>query len=48
MAKKKVTLSVESKIYDDFQRYCEDEGLLLSKRIEIYMKNALKSKGGVN
>lgn len=37
MPKKKVTLSVDSAIYKDFQKYCEDHAIMLSKRIELVM-----------
>lgn len=42
MAKKKVTLSVDSEIYDHFRSYCEDNAIMLSKRIELEMKRILK------
>ena len=48
MGKKKVTLSVDSRIYSDFQKYCEDNAIMLSKKIEIFMKNIIKSKGKKN
>ena len=44
MGKKKVTLSIESDVYNDFQRYCEDNAIMLSKKIEIIMKNISKGK----
>lgn len=40
--KKRVTLSLESKTYDDFQKYCEEEGWVLSRKIEIWMENFLE------
>ena len=42
MPKKKVTLSIDSGIYDSFQRYCEKNAIMLSKRIEIFMKEQLE------
>jgi len=42
--KKKVTLSIDSSIYDEFQKYCEDNAIMLSKNIEIYMKKYLEEK----
>lgn len=44
MPKKKVTLSIESKVYDNFQKYCEENAIMLSKKIEIVMKDLLKNK----
>ncbi len=42
--KKKVTLSIESSVYSDFQKYCEDNAIMLSKKIEIFMKEFLNEK----
>jgi hypothetical protein len=42
--KKKVTLSLETKIYDDFQKYCEENGLMPSKKVEIFMKDFVKRR----
>ncbi|MBR9705005.1 DNRLRE domain-containing protein [Candidatus Pacearchaeota archaeon] len=42
--KKKVTLSIDTKIYDDFQKYCEENAIMLSKKIELIMKDMLKNK----
>lgn len=41
MIKKKVTLSVDSKTYSDFQKYCEENAIMLSKRIEIFINEFL-------
>jgi len=38
VVKKKVTLSIEQDIYDSFQKYCEDNAIMLSKKIELFMK----------
>ena len=40
--KKRVTLSFESKVYDDFQDYCEKEGWIISRKLEICMEDFLK------
>ncbi|MFQ5531737.1 MAG: hypothetical protein ACE5ES_03935, partial [Candidatus Nanoarchaeia archaeon] len=45
VAKKKVTLSIDPKTYKDFQKYCEDRAIMLSKKIELAMKEIMKSKG---
>jgi len=42
--KRKVTLSIESKTYNDFQRYCEENAIMLSKKIEIFMKEIMKKE----
>lgn len=31
---KKVTLSLDSKIYEKFQKFCEQNDIILSKRVE--------------
>lgn len=42
MVKKRVTLFVESEIYDKFKEYCDKQGLVLSKRFEKFMEEELK------
>ena len=42
MSKKRVTLFVESEIYDKFKEYCDKQGLVLSKRFEKFMEGELK------
>lgn len=39
--KKKVTLSIDSEVYKHFQEFCEENDLMLSKRIERLLKNHL-------
>lgn len=45
MTNKRVTLSVDSKIYDEFKRYCEERGIIISKQFELFMKDELKKRG---
>jgi len=40
--KKKVTISVDSKVYSDFQNYCEENAFILSKKLELFMKKVLE------
>jgi len=46
---RKVTLSLDSKTYDEFRQYCEDNAIMLSKKIEIwineFMQENKKQKG---
>ena len=42
--KKKVTLSLDADIYDKFQKYCEENAIMLSKKIELWIKDFLKSE----
>ncbi len=41
MAKKKVTLSIDSEVYDSYKKHCEENAIMLSKRIELFMKKEL-------
>jgi hypothetical protein len=41
---KKVTLSIDSITYDAFQKYCEENAIMLSKKIELFMKELLEKK----
>ena len=40
--KKKVTLSLDSKTYSDFREYCEENAVMLSKKVEIFIHEFLK------
>lgn len=42
MVKKRVTLFVESEVYDKFKEHCDKQGLVLSKRFERFMEEELK------
>jgi len=42
MVNKKVTLSLDSKVYDEFQEYCRNHAIMLSKKIELWMIDSLK------
>ncbi len=44
MVRKPLTISIERKILESFKKYCEDNDIILSKRIERYMKEELKKK----
>jgi len=39
--KKKVTLSIDSTIYDTFRDHCDKNAIMLSKKVEIWMKEEL-------
>jgi hypothetical protein len=41
---KKITLSVEDKVYDKFKKYCSDNAIMLSKRIELEMKKIMEEE----
>ena len=40
----KATLSIDSKIYSDFQKYCEENAIMLSKKIELIMAGIMEDK----
>ena len=42
--KKKVTLSVEVDIYNSFQKYCNKNAIMLSRKIEIWMEEFMKEE----
>jgi hypothetical protein len=44
--KKKVTLSIEEEIYNAFNDNCKEEGLILSRQVEFFMKKKLEEKNG--
>ncbi len=46
MANKRVTLSVDAKIYDEYKKHCEEKGIILSKQFELFMKEEIKKFKG--
>jgi hypothetical protein len=45
--KKKVTLSIDSNVYDEFSKYCKEEGIILSRKVESFFKRKLgELRGG--
>ncbi|MCD6573538.1 MAG: hypothetical protein J7K95_05545 [Thermoplasmata archaeon] len=42
MTNKRVTLSVDAKVYDEYKKYCEEKGIILSKQFELFMRKELK------
>jgi len=47
MTKKTVSLSVEEGIYEEYRRYCEQKGIILSKQFENFMVEELKKNKNV-
>jgi len=47
VAKKRVTFFVDTKVYDLFKKYCEENGFILSKRVENLLKYEV-ARGGKN
>jgi len=49
MTNKIVTLSVDAKIYEEYKKYCEEKGIILSKQFKLFMKEELiKFRGREN
>jgi len=46
--KKTVTLSIDEKTYEEYKKYCEENGLILSKQVENFMLEQIKKKGAKN
>ena len=42
MAKKTISLSVEEEVYEEYRKYCEQKGIILSKQFENFMVEELK------
>jgi len=41
---KKVTLSFDKKVYDNFKKFCRDNAIMLSKKLELEMERIMKEK----
>ena len=44
LMKKKVTLSVDGRVYSDFQKFCEKNAFVVSKKIELMIKEVLENR----
>jgi hypothetical protein len=42
MTKKAVTLSLEDSVADQFQEYCHQHGLNMSRQVELFMERQLE------
>ncbi|MBU1246345.1 MAG: hypothetical protein KKH88_02860 [Nanoarchaeota archaeon] len=42
MPKKRITLSVDSRIYNKYRDYCQEKGIILSKQVEFFLKKELE------
>ncbi|MCD6110409.1 MAG: hypothetical protein J7K08_01870 [Thermoplasmata archaeon] len=45
MARKTISLSIDEEIYEAYKKYCEENSLILSRKVETFMKEELE-KGG--
>ncbi len=46
MTNKKVTLSLKEEVYDKFKDHCNENAIMLSKKVEIFMKEFLEENEG--
>ena len=42
MGNKRVTLSLDEKIYDKYIKYCREKGIILSKQVGFFIEGELK------
>lgn len=42
--KKPVTLSIDKKTYEQYRKHCEQNGFILSKKVEMFMREELERK----
>ncbi len=45
MPKKKVTLSIDADVYEAYIKFCEENGFIVSKKVELFMKKEVESTG---
>ena len=45
MASKNVTLKIDSKVYEEYRKFCREKGLIVSKQFENFIKQELKNNG---
>jgi len=48
VAKKNVTLRIDSEIYDVYRDYCKENAVMLSRKVEIFMKKELENNKKTN
>lgn len=44
MGRKTVALSLDEGIYTKFKKYCDDNSMIVSRKIDKYMKEELEKK----
>ncbi|MBU0615923.1 MAG: hypothetical protein KJ601_07560 [Nanoarchaeota archaeon] len=44
MPRKIISMNVDSKVYDKFNKLCRDEGWVMSRKIEKFMKELLEDQ----
>jgi len=42
MGKKIISLSVDEEVYEEYRKFCEEKGIILSKQFENFIREELK------
>ena len=42
MGKQTISLSVEKKVYEQYSKACKEQGMIISKQVENFMKEKLE------
>lgn len=42
MAKKKITITIDKDIFEQFKSYCKNNGMKISTKVELLMKDSVK------
>ena len=42
MVKQKVSMTIDENVYDQFKKYCEKNGMKVSTKVELMIKEVLK------
>ena len=45
MVKTKISMTIDSDIYNNFKSYCQKNGMKVSSKAELLMKEAVKNTG---
>mgnify|MGYP001618382683 CR=1 FL=1 len=43
MVKRKISLTIEDAVFRDFKDYCEQNGMKVSSKVELLMKESVKN-----
>lgn len=46
MGRKTIALSLDQNIYEEYQKYCEERHMIVSRKVEALMKKELDEKNG--
>lgn len=45
MGRKTISLSIDEDIYEAYKKHCKENSLILSRKVETFMKEELERKG---